>query len=344
MKKSIIVPILFLATFLVPNLTYSQLNDSSGYCFSRNLYSGLKSDDVIYLQTFLTNQKLLNVAPTGFYYKLTFEAVKSFQKMNGLEASGFFGPKSRDLANRLGKCTSVITSKFLVNDSVRTTAKLNTRSTPSGMLAGTQLSGTIGTIVMGPVTANGFNWWKVDYNTGTDGWSVENYLMKITTPLNVITSATSTQTTPPSNGNSHPTSSSGTSQSVSPPKEVSIFKFGAVGNGIADDTTAVQNAFNAPGAETIICESGMFLIGEIIVPPGIKVIKGPCILKMKSSSVQAGLLRVPQTNGLTVDGITLRGLGGQPRFLRKSAFMSLVADRLESRISPVRCFVLFVSN
>ena len=70
-------------------------------------------------------------------------------------------------------------TKFQINDRVQVTASLNVRSTPStsGTLLGTQTTGALGTVIGGPVNANGFNWWNVNYDTGADGWSVEDFLV-----------------------------------------------------------------------------------------------------------------------------------------------------------------------
>src|SRR3989344_3904257 len=43
---------------------------------------------------------------------------------------------------------------------------------------GAQNYGVFGAVVEGPVRMDGYNWWHIDYRTGTDGWSVENYLSK----------------------------------------------------------------------------------------------------------------------------------------------------------------------
>jgi hypothetical protein len=37
-----------------------------------------------------------------------------------------------------------------------------------------------GAIVEGPVAADGFKWWRVDFDSGVDGWAMEHYLERIT--------------------------------------------------------------------------------------------------------------------------------------------------------------------
>ena len=76
------------------------------------------------------------------------------------------------------------TASFQVGDRMVTTANLNVRATPStgGSLLGTQPQGSLGTLIGGPTIADGYIWWNVDYDTGPDGWSVQEYIAK-TTPI-----------------------------------------------------------------------------------------------------------------------------------------------------------------
>jgi len=74
-------------------------------------------------------------------------------------------------------------TKFSIGDRVQVSSELlNVRSTPStsGTLLVTQATGTPGTVVAGPTAADGLNWWQINYDTGADGWSVEDYLVKVT--------------------------------------------------------------------------------------------------------------------------------------------------------------------
>lgn len=74
-------------------------------------------------------------------------------------------------------------TKFNINDRVQViNGILNVRSTPStsGTLLGSQPIGVLGTVVGGPTAANGFNWWNINFDSGADGWSVEDNLTKIT--------------------------------------------------------------------------------------------------------------------------------------------------------------------
>ena len=68
--------------------------------------------------------------------------------------------------------------KFRIGDWARTTANLNVREGPGlgYTIIDTMSEGILGQIVGGPVEADGFVWWDVDYAVGVRGWSVQNWL------------------------------------------------------------------------------------------------------------------------------------------------------------------------
>jgi hypothetical protein len=41
-------------------------------------------------------------------------------------------------------------------------------------------------VIGGPTVANGYTWWNINYDTGVDGWSVQDYLVKVS-PLPTAT-------------------------------------------------------------------------------------------------------------------------------------------------------------
>ncbi len=72
--------------------------------FTRDLFFGMRQDsDVVRLQDFLRTQGFFNYpVSTGNYFTVTMGAVRSFQQINGITPlGGYFGPKSRALANNL---------------------------------------------------------------------------------------------------------------------------------------------------------------------------------------------------------------------------------------------------
>lgn len=75
--------------------------------------------------------------------------------------------------------STVAAPYFTIGERVRATANLNVRSTQNGTLLGMQPANALGTVVGGPQNANGFTWWRVDWDNSTvDGWSVQEYLVE----------------------------------------------------------------------------------------------------------------------------------------------------------------------
>ena len=89
---------------------------------------------------------------------------------------------------------------FTNNQRVQTTANLNVGATANGTLLGTQSQGQLGTIVGTGLTVSGTNWWNVNYDSGVDGWSTEQFLQNYTAPVTppvVVTATTTPATTTP---------------------------------------------------------------------------------------------------------------------------------------------------
>jgi len=96
----------------------------------------------------------------------TIDEVQVFNRaLSAAEAQALYSPPS---------------TKFAINDMVQTNANLNVRATPSssGTLLGAQPTGAYGTVVGGPTFADTYWWWNINYDSGADGWSVEDYLVK----------------------------------------------------------------------------------------------------------------------------------------------------------------------
>ncbi len=73
-------------------------------------------------------------------------------------------------------------TKFATGDRIQiTSTRVNTRGTPSltGRILGRHNTGDLGTIIGGPVVADGHNWWQINYDSGADGRTVENYLVNV---------------------------------------------------------------------------------------------------------------------------------------------------------------------
>jgi len=78
-------------------------------------------------------------------------------------------------------------SELQIGDRVRVTTNLNVRTGPSTShpeitdpdYPGYAPAGSLGTVVDGPISADGYIWWKIQYDLGFTGWSVENGLERI---------------------------------------------------------------------------------------------------------------------------------------------------------------------
>ena len=72
-------------------------------------------------------------------------------------------------------------TKFQIGDNISVSARVNVRSSPTSYFGylGYQRENSKGKIVGGPQYANGYTWWKIDYVTRPDGWSVEKNLVLV---------------------------------------------------------------------------------------------------------------------------------------------------------------------
>jgi len=71
-----------------------------------------------------------------------------------------------------------VSDTFSAGQRVQTTANLNVRSTASatGALLGTQSNGNLGTVISGGQSVDGYFWWNVNFDSGVDGFVVEEFL------------------------------------------------------------------------------------------------------------------------------------------------------------------------
>lgn len=85
-------------------LTFGLVSTSNVYAensFLVSLKYGNSGSEVIKLQKFLVDQGFLqSIYITGNFLSLTQKAVINFQKSNGIEGTGYFGPLSRAMANK----------------------------------------------------------------------------------------------------------------------------------------------------------------------------------------------------------------------------------------------------
>jgi Right handed beta helix region len=92
-----------------------------------------------------------------------------------------------------------------------------------------------------------------------------------------------------------------------PAGAISIKAFGAVGDGVTNDTAAVQGAMNA-GARAVYCDPGIFAIDTVTIPASVRHVSGACTLKQRA--VNHNTLNVVRPSGLVIEGLTLEGVPG----------------------------------
>ena len=90
---------IFLAAAVVIGLSVT-ITAQAATNFSKDLSFGMKnSADVKSLQQFLSQEGYFKGEATGNYFNVTAEAVKSFQKSNKINPTGYFGPMTRAAVN-----------------------------------------------------------------------------------------------------------------------------------------------------------------------------------------------------------------------------------------------------
>ncbi|MFZ2522871.1 MAG: right-handed parallel beta-helix repeat-containing protein, partial [Minisyncoccia bacterium] len=114
--------------------------------------------------------------------------------------------------------TPTPSNKFTIGQRIQTSATLNVRSQASltATVIGTQPYGAAGTITGGPVNQGTFNWWNVNYDTGVDGWSVEDFMYVSYIPTPTPTSPPPPTPTPTGTPTPTPTNPPGKLLYVSP--------------------------------------------------------------------------------------------------------------------------------
>jgi peptidoglycan hydrolase-like protein with peptidoglycan-binding domain len=142
MKKILSV---FLFTILAVSVTHAEgLVYTSGtggpykptFTFSNTLRFNAKSNDVVELQKTLISKGYLKAGATGYFGKLTFAAVKAFQKDNKLKDDGIVGKVTKNLLiQEINAPISNGTPQIDVSDAInpQTNAVPCTASTPASI-------------------------------------------------------------------------------------------------------------------------------------------------------------------------------------------------------------------
>ncbi|MGD0576821.1 MAG: DUF3761 domain-containing protein [Candidatus Staskawiczbacteria bacterium] len=99
MKK--LISFLSSLAFVVGILLLANIAQASGVVFSRDLSYGTTGTAVSQLQQFLKDEGLFSGSVTATFGSITQSALISFQRQEGISATGYFGPLSRTDANKI---------------------------------------------------------------------------------------------------------------------------------------------------------------------------------------------------------------------------------------------------
>jgi peptidoglycan hydrolase-like protein with peptidoglycan-binding domain len=126
--------VIFLALLFVTLGVFDARVSNASECISltSNLSQGMSdsatSNQVTKLQSFLNSFNYLDNSPSGYFGPLTKQAVKDLQSVNGIEATGFVGPITRERIART-TCGSAYISSISPTQPTVTTTQNNTNTT-----------------------------------------------------------------------------------------------------------------------------------------------------------------------------------------------------------------------
>lgn len=86
-----------------------------------------------------------------------------------------------------------------------------------------------------------------------------------------------------------------------------VLDFGAAGDGVTNDTVAIQAALNA-GAGNVYFPQGTYSVAQLTVPNGVRFIYGPGVLKQRTAG--ANVLYLSGVSDIIIDGIKILGVAG----------------------------------
>ncbi|MFA5795543.1 MAG: Ig-like domain-containing protein, partial [Candidatus Brocadiia bacterium] len=164
--------------------TISITSPTSGSTVSGTITASASASDNVGVAgvQFLLDGANLGAEDTTAPYSVSWNTAQSSNGSHSLTARARDAAGNQTTSAVVSVTVSNVASVFVIGDRVQTTSNLNIRATPTtaGTLLGTQATGNLGTVIGGPISADGFNWWNVNYDNAPDGWSVEDFLMKTT--------------------------------------------------------------------------------------------------------------------------------------------------------------------
>ena len=160
----------------------------------------------LYQKNYPDRTKNISVNKTGRYIRVQLED-KQILHMSEVEVYGELAGQSNQVTTVESKSVDTQTSNsttFKTGQTVKVNtgdgSKLNVRSSANGTAVGKQADGSVGKITSGPTDKAGYTWWKVNFDSGSDGWAVEKYLKKHTVSATTASTPVTTTSKPVSNG------------------------------------------------------------------------------------------------------------------------------------------------
>ncbi len=172
--------------------------------------------------------------------------------------NGFNAALKNNRIHNAAAVASATPSTFSLGDRVKTTAKLNVRSLPTtrSYLLGSERLGSLGTIVAGPTIASGYVWWKVNYDNGITGWSIENYLVFVTPAQTATPTIVPTRNFSISSQPVNTVSRTFTITGLAGSLWVNVAGFDQSYNKVCNDNTPINGSF------TLTCDSSKLVNGS----------------------------------------------------------------------------------
>lgn len=161
MKIKTLVNVTILAIFIAGSSTVNAQSDNSCISVTQTLRLGSRqpASEITKIQKYLVDNKYLDTTPTGYFGKLTENAIKKFQKDNGIQTTGIIGPLTR------AKLQELVCKVVAVNTTVKPTQETISNPNLASAIVASQVavpesSNVSDSKMLLPFTSSDFSTWK----------------------------------------------------------------------------------------------------------------------------------------------------------------------------------------
>ena len=109
--------------------------------------------------------------------------------MNTSELQTLIAKLQNQLRELTGAVDIVSDLKVGMNIEVTDSVRIRNSASREGIFIGLQKPGVKGVVIEGPIRQGGYNWVKVDYESGSDGWNATSWLKSHTSPSRPVREA-----------------------------------------------------------------------------------------------------------------------------------------------------------